>query len=84
MYNGFIARTTKGVADEEDKMAYKMDKAEVVEMVARFTAQITETASKIGEISAFGFLYGDDEMMITAETVALQSEKFAATLRVYI
>lgn len=63
---------------------YKMNKAEVVEMVRQFTAQITETASKIGEKSAFGFLYGDDDMTITAETVANEISKFEATLRNYI
>lgn len=63
---------------------YKMDKAEVIEMVGQFTNQIKETASKIGEKSAFGFLYGNPDMTITAETVADEIAKFEATLRANI
>lgn len=65
-------------------MGYKMDKAEVIEMVNQFTAQITETASRIGEESAFGFLYGQDHMVITAETVAHEVEQFYLTLKANI
>jgi len=63
---------------------YKMNKDEVIEMVRQFTFQITETASKIGEKSAFGFLFGNTDMTITAETVADEIGKFEATLRTYI
>ena len=63
---------------------YKMNKDEVIEMVRQFTNQIQETASKIGEKSAFGFLYGNPDMTITAETVADEIAKFEATLRANI
>ena len=62
-------------------MSYKMDKAEVIQAVEQFTTQIRETASKIGEESAFGFLFGQDHMIITAETVAHQVEQFYLTLK---
>ena len=63
---------------------YKMDKSEVIEMVGQFTNKIQETASKIGEKSAFGFLFGDPDMTIIAETVADEISKFEATLRAHI
>jgi hypothetical protein len=63
---------------------YKMNKEEICDMVKGFTVHIQETASKIGEKSAFGFLYGDPDMTITAETVANEVAQFEATLRVYI
>ena len=62
----------------------KINKAEVIEMVKQFTNQIQETASRIGEKSAFGFLYGNPDMTITAETLADEIAKFEATLRAHI
>lgn len=65
-------------------MAYKLSKDEIVEMVRQFSEQIVETASKIGEKSAYGFLFGNADMTITAETVANEIDTFGATLRAYI
>lgn len=65
-------------------MAYKYEKWEIEEMVNQFANQIKETASKIGTESAFGFLYGQDHMIIGPETIVQECEQFAATMKKYV
>jgi hypothetical protein len=62
---------------------YKLNKDEIVELVDSYCLQMQETASKIGQTSAFGFLTDNENSTISVETVAHEAEQLAATLRAY-